>query len=150
MAQISNYPISKDIAERIFDVFVKSIISVKGKQETEDFIADLFTPTEKIMLAKRVAIAFLLLRKYEYREISKVLRVSLPTISSVSFSLKYGKGSYQKILSKIAVQENIEELLGKSIENILSVPASISKGGATWRYLRDETRKNNIKKHKAF
>lgn len=64
MAQVSKYPISKDVADRIFDVFIKSFIKVKNVQDAQNLANDLFSPTEKIMLAKRLAIAFLLMREY--------------------------------------------------------------------------------------
>ncbi len=150
MSQVSKYPISKLVADRIFDVFIKTLVSVKNKNEADDFADDLFSPTEKIMLAKRLAIAFLLIKGYQYREISKVLRVSLGTIASVNLSLNHGKGSYRKILDRIAREENLEEFFGKIVEKLLSLPAASSKGGGAWRYLRNEVRKANREKRKVF
>lgn len=150
MPQVSKYPISKVVVERIFDVFIKTLVSVRNKNEADNFADDLFSPTEKIMLAKRIAIAFLLLKKYQYRKISKILRVSLNTIASVNLSLKYGKEGYRKILERIAKEENLEEFFGKTIEKLLSLPAAATKGGGTWRYLRNEVRKANQEKKKAF
>src|SRR3989338_6618179 len=100
MTQVSKYPISKEVADRLFEVFIKSLLNVRNNREAQDFVYDLFSPTEKIMLAKRIAIAFLLLKGYQYREISKLLRVSLTTIGSVNLSLKLGRGAYQKILER--------------------------------------------------
>ena len=77
MTQVSKYPISKDVADRIFEVFVKTLLKIKTYKEAESFTYDLFSPVEKIMLAKRIAIAFLLMKGYQYREISRLLRVSL-------------------------------------------------------------------------
>lgn len=150
MAQVSKYPISNLVADRIFEVFIKTLISVKDKKEADDFAYDLFSPTEKIMLSKRIAIAFLLLKGYQYREISKILRVSLTTIGSVSLSLKHGRGGYKRILDRITREENLDEFFGKTIEKILSMPASSPKGGGVWRYLRDEVKKDRQRNRKAF
>ncbi|MBI2189955.1 MAG: hypothetical protein HYU49_00240, partial [Candidatus Levybacteria bacterium] len=98
MTQVSKYPISKDVADRIFEVFIKSLIKIKNDKDAKDLADDLFSPTEKIMLAKRLAIAFLLMRGYQYREISKLIKVSLTTIANVNLSLNYGKGGYKRIL----------------------------------------------------
>jgi len=145
MPQVSNYPISKEVADRIFDVFIKTLVMVKNKNEADDFADDLFSPTEKIMLAKRIAIAFLLIKGYQYREIRTILKVSLTTIGSVSLSLKYGKGGYVRIINRIAKEEKLEEFFKNITEKLLSVPAASGKGGAVWRYLNREV-KNSKKK----
>ena len=64
------------------------------------------------MLAKRVAIAYLLLvNKYTYREISKTLKISLGTIAKVhaTFALK-GEG-YRNIIGNLVTNKNIKNLL---------------------------------------
>ena len=73
MGQVSKRLISKEIADRIFDVFVKSFIKIRNVEDAQKLADDLFSPTERIMLAKRLAIAFLLMKGYEYREINKLL-----------------------------------------------------------------------------
>ena len=150
MAQVSKYPIPKVVADRIFEVFIKTLIGLKNRKEADDFSYDLFSPTEKIMLSKRIAIAFLLLKGYQYREISKILRVSLTTIGSVSLSVKHGRGSYEKILIKITREEDLEEFFSKTIEKVLSMPESLEKNKGVWRYLRDEIRKDKDRKTKPF
>ncbi len=150
MAQVSKYPISKVVADRIFEVFIKTLIGIKEKKEADDFIYDLFSPTEKIMLSKRIAIAFLLLKGYQYREISKILRVSLTTIGAVSLSIKHGRGSYERVLTKITRDEDLEEFFSKVVEKLLSTPASLERGRGVWRYLRDEVRKDTERKKKRF
>lgn len=147
MGQVSKYPISKDIADRIFDVFIKSFIKVRNSKDAQILANDLFTPTERIMLAKRLAIAFCLMKGYEYREISKLLRVSLTTIASVNMTLKYGSDGYKTILERINKEEKLEDLF-KSIADKILAAGSYSKGGGTWRYLRAELQKSRDKKLK--
>lgn len=146
MPQITKYPTSSTVDDRIFEVFIKSFVSLRVKDSAADFINDLFSPTEKVMLTKRIAIALLLLRDYQYRDISKILRVSVATISTVNISLKHGKGSYKKILDKIMREEKMEEFFQKTIEAIISVPAKSSKGGTLYRYLKQEIKKTSPKK----
>jgi uncharacterized protein YerC len=150
MSQVSKYPISSDVAERIFGIFIKSFSSLKNKTEVEKFVYDLFTPTEKVMFAKRIAIAFLLLKGYQYRHISGILRVSLGTISSVQLSLKAGKGSYEEVLTRIMREENLEKVFVDTLEKIISIPAKSTKGGGTYRYMRDELRKYSKSRKKSF
>jgi len=148
MPQVSKYPISKDIAGRMFEIFVKTLIKVKNHKEASNFTYDLFTPVEKIMFAKRIAIAFLLRQNYQYREISKLLRVSLATIASVNITLKLGKGGYDTILDKIVKEEKLDEFFGKIAGKLFSVGKLQTKGSA-WRYLAHELQ-NAKTKRKAF
>lgn len=150
MAQVSKYPIPKNVADRIFDVFIKTLIKIKDTQDAQNLANDLFSPTEKIMLAKRLAIAFLLMKDYQYREISQILRVSLATISSVSKSLKFGNNGYKTILERISKEESLEDFFLKSAEKLFSIPAKSSVGGGSWRYLLQETRKAKQKRNKYF
>ena len=146
MTQVSKYPIPKNIADRIFDIFIKTLIKVKGEQDTQNLANDLFSPTEKIMLAKRLAIAFLLMKDYRYREISQLLRVSVATISSVNKSLKFGNNGYRTILEQISKEESLEDFFLNTAEKLLSIPAKSSVGGGSWRYLLQETRKTKQKR----
>ncbi|MCL5746859.1 MAG: YerC/YecD family TrpR-related protein [Patescibacteria group bacterium] len=150
MTQVSKYPISKNIADRIFEVFIKSLIKVKNDKDAEDLADDLFSPEEKIMLAKRLAIAFLLMKNYQYREIRDLLRVSLATIRKVSLCLNYGKDGYKKILGGIAKEEKLEDFFENMADKLLSIPAKSSKGGGAWRYLHNEVKNSKNKRHKAF
>lgn len=150
MAQVSKYPISKEIYDRIFEIFLKSLINLKNKDEAEDFVKSLLTPVERIMLAKRLAIAFLLEKNYEYRQIQKVIRVSLPTISSVSSIRKYGNQGYKNIITKILKDEKMNDLLEKTVLKLLEFPAKGSKGSGVWRYLKQEVEKERRKNNKSF
>ncbi|MBI2020295.1 hypothetical protein HYS94_02635 [Candidatus Daviesbacteria bacterium] len=149
MTQVSRYPISKEVYERCWEIFVKTLIGIHNVKDAEIVINDLLTPTERIMLVKRLATALLLMQGYEYREISKVLRVSLPTISAVNRSLRYGSNGYNKALSKILKDEQFAEFLNKMIQGIIALPARGGIGSGTYRYLRQELQKRS-KDRKAF
>jgi len=148
MTQVSNHPISKAVADRIFDVFAKTLIGLKAKSDVDDFVDDLFSPTEKIMFSKRIAIAFLLMKGYSYRDINKLLRVSTSTIGAIGLSLKHGKGGYDRIINKIAKEEKLEDFFKAMVEKILSAPASSPTGGSVWRYLRDEVKRSRDDKNR--
>ena len=147
MSQISRYPISKKIADRIFEIFLTTLTRLKDKTEADQFISDLLTPTEKIMLAKRLAIAFLLEKDYDYRTIQKVLRVSTGTITTVNIARNLGSEGYKKVISKIIKMETFTEILDKTIIKLLSAPSALERGSGTWTYLKTQA-ENQKKKHK--
>lgn len=150
MTQVSSYPISKEIADRIFEIFLKSLVKIHDQKEADQFISDLLTPTEKIMLSKRLAIALLLQKDYDYRTIQKIIRVSAATIATVSMAIRYGSEGYKNLLNKILREEKIVSIIENSISKILSFPAKATKGGTAWRYLKDEIDKSRKKNRKAF
>lgn len=108
MSQISRRIISKEVADRIFEVFIKCFIKIRNVEDANKLADDLFSPTEKVMLAKRLAIAFLLMKGYEYREIRELLKVSTNTIAAISLALNHGSGGYQNILNRISREEGLE------------------------------------------
>lgn len=146
MAQVSSRPIPEKIYQRILEIFSQSLIKLKNKKEVEDFINDFLTPTEKIMLAKRLAIAFLLEKKYNYRSISEILRVSLPTISSVSLMKKLGGEGYRRVMSKLLEEESIKDFLMEMGEVVSGGLGKSSKGGAAWRYLHQKLKQKRKEK----
>lgn len=150
MSQISKYPIYKQIADRIFEIFLNAFVHIKNKEEADEFVSDFLTPTEKIMLAKRLAIAFLLEKNYDYRSIQKLIRVSSGTIASVNLLLHLGSTGYKKLVSKIVKEEKITGIFETAIVKILSAPAALERGRGTWTYLKDKAEEQKRKNKKSF
>lgn len=61
--------------------FIETLASLKGRQEIKGFLSELLTPTEKIMLAKRLAIVLMLQKHFPFLAIERTLKVSPSTIS---------------------------------------------------------------------
>lgn len=147
MAQVSKYPIHKDVEKRMFEVFKSTIAQLKDSSDIEEFLEDFLSPVEKIMLAKRLSIAVLLAKGYSYLSIAEILRVTPPTIASVSLSLRYSGIGYKKVVTKILRDEKID-IFWEKIEDVLSkIPPS---KGSDWRYHRFEYEKAKRRKRKAF
>lgn len=146
MTQVSKYPISKAIYERILEIFFKVFVRIKTKNEAEQFIKDFLTPTEQIMLAKRLAIAFLLEKNYDFRTISRILRVSLTTIARVNLMRKYGDQGYQRMIKGMLREEKMKEFFLKVGEATSEQLGKSVKGGDAWRYLHKELEKKRKEK----
>ena len=74
MSQVSKHFMNPKIATKVYEVFINSIKNTQSSNDVIDFLNDLLSEPEKIMLAKRVAVAFMLLEnKYTYNQISKTL-----------------------------------------------------------------------------
>lgn len=147
MAQVSKFLISKDVADRIFGVLIKSLIKIRSSKDANMVANDLFSPTERVMFSKRLAIAFCLMQGYQYREISKLLRVSTGTIRNINLGLKYGSNGYQTILGRIMQEEKLDDFFKGMAEKILKA-GSYGKGSSAWRSLGREIQESKDKKAK--
>jgi uncharacterized protein YerC len=147
MTQVSKYLINKDIEKRMFEVLQETISDLKNPEEIEDFLHDFLSPVEKIMLAKRLSIAVLLNKGYSYESIGKILKVSPPTIATVSLLLKYSGKGYKKAVEKIVSREKMNIFWDK-IEDILAkIPHA---KGSDWSYQRREYEKKKYARKKSF
>lgn len=134
MSQVSKYPLAKDIEQKILEIFCQSLADLKNKESVYQFITDFLTPTEKTMLAKRLAIAILLFKDYDHRHISQYLKVSTTTINYVKAKLQYGGEGYKLVISKYLKQQKREEFFDKLDEEISRIVPPPK--GSDWRAQR--------------
>ena len=146
MAQVSKYPLSKDIEERMFDVFWQTIAGLKTKQSVKKFLHDLLSPTEKTMLAKRLGIAILLLKGYDYRSISHALKVSTATIMLINNWLKTGGEGYKMVIKKLLKQEKQAEFWDNLEEKLSQVFPP--RYGTDWKKARQGEWKGRIERRR--
>jgi len=121
MTQVSKYRLRIDIVKRIYELLSNSLAKIKDKNEVNNFLDDFFSPTEKTVIAKRLAIAVLLSKGNDYQEIRQILKVTPVTISKMSLRMKYGNGSVKKIADKIAISDDNKALL-QELASVFDVP----------------------------
>lgn len=122
MTKVSKRLLNKDLENRIFEVFIKTIVDLKNPDDVQNFINDLLSPVERIMLVKRLAIAILLTRGHTYEMIDDTLKVSHPTIMKVSLGLKYGMNNgYKKVVDNFLKHKKREESIDKIEEILLQI-----------------------------
>jgi TrpR-related protein YerC/YecD len=79
----------------------RAVLSLKNREECEDFFVDLCTPAELTALSDRWRVVKFIDDKVPYREIHEKTGVSTATITRVARSLQYGTGGYQKVLDRL-------------------------------------------------
>jgi uncharacterized protein YerC len=119
MAQISKRIIRPEIEKRLSALFQETLSGLRNKNEAQLFVEDVLTRTEKVMLAKRVAIAVLLEKNFDYRSIRDLLKVSSSTISTVKEQFQRDGGGYKSIVQRLARAESWKEL-AEFADSILS------------------------------
>lgn len=119
------------ISERLFS----AIRHLKHEREVSQFFNDLLTKTERIMLAKRLAIVVMLEANYPFKVISRALKVSEATVSNMRDRFDRGGDGYRLVLERFKKEKFWKDFF-KSIEKILQpdfLPPITGKG--RWRNL---------------
>mgnify|MGYP002138120642 CR=1 FL=1 len=92
--------------------FVNALEEADLRARVAPMLLELFTKTEKIMFAKRIALIYLLSKKTPYEKIEELLHLSPVTISKFALGIEMGKfdqtititnqkGKFVDILEKI-------------------------------------------------
>lgn len=130
MPHISSKKLKKETLNRLYSEFGKAFEKSARKSGTEFFLGDLLTKTEKIMLAKRFAVIYLLSQGVPVSYIAESLGMSPTTIFKMS--LRYDIGKYSLLLKTIKQEEkNIWNIL----EKILRAGLPPRYGRGRWKFL---------------
>jgi uncharacterized protein YerC len=116
MPHISSKKLNSSLLEKLFGKLINILGKAQDKQYLDIVINELFTPTEKIMLAKRLAIILMLSNSTPQHRIVGVLKVSPSTVAKMSLKIEIGK---YKIILKISKKEKVD--IEKIVWKILTV-----------------------------
>ncbi|MES2134782.1 MAG: Trp family transcriptional regulator [Patescibacteria group bacterium] len=95
MPHISKKKLESDTAEILGDQLLTFLSVARSKADAHILAQELLTKTERVMIAKRLAIIVMLERGHSFSEAEKVLKVTPQTITRVWRARKEGK--YSKI-----------------------------------------------------
>lgn len=101
MAQVSTQFVHPDVLQKLQSLLVDCVNRCSSGKLAADFIEDLLTDTEKVMIAKRIGIALMLMKHIGVREISETLKVSFPTIYKVKTWMIVRGHGYRSLLESI-------------------------------------------------
>ena len=150
MTQISHRQLSPHVHNRIYEIFINAISETQSSSDVRALLEDFFTPTERVMLPKRLCIAFLLLKEYDQRTIASYLCVSFTTINRVSTALKTGGEGYKAVLDRIRKREGLQKVLNAIEEGLLSLLASAGGPSRVWKNLQRRQRIEKQNQQKPF
>ena len=107
MTRISRYKLKDYVYEKMFGLLFEVVTNSKDKKEFNQLIRELLSPTERIMVAKRIVLVYLLLQEIDYQVICRVLKVSSSTISKFKL-LTDNKSGMIDILKKTMRNDKIK------------------------------------------
>ena len=103
MSQVSNRKLGKQIEEEVYNTFWSNIAKLTKKDDVELFFSDLFTKTERVNFTKRLAIAILLFKGYDWVNTREILKVSFGTIAKVA--AKKNASGYKLFFEKLEKEQ---------------------------------------------
>ncbi len=130
MPHISSKKLKKENLQKLYDEFNSVLEKSAKKSWAKFFLNDFLTKTEKIMLAKRFAVIYLLSKDVPTSYISESLCMSPATIFRMS--LKYEIGKYSSLLKTI---ESENKNIWKILEKILRAGMPPRAGRGRWKFL---------------
>lgn len=128
MSQVSKKYIKQEKLNKIFSLFFDLVTSVKNKNEADITISELLTPTEKVMLAKRITCFYLILKDIPNREIADLLKLSTSTVCYLKHTLN-NLILLKKFLSKRLFSEKIQNIF---IDILTDIFYGMPRKGANW------------------
>jgi len=145
MTRISQFKVDDDVLEKIFSLFFEVVSKGKNEVEFQNIIHDLLSPAERIMIAKRVAIFYMLMKKLDYYNIAKSLKVSPSTIAKFNLVKENSRG----IISALKGTVRNEKIINFFEELILELRRP-GKYGINWKDAWQEKIDHERKKEKGI
>ena len=108
MTRISKYRLEDKVLKKLYSLMFEVISNMDEEERFIGIMNELLSLTEKIMIAKRIAIIYLLVKDIDYLVISDVLKVSSGTIAKFHSMMNKGR-EIKNILKGITGNEKIKD-----------------------------------------
>lgn len=138
MPHVSSKKMKKETLNKLYGEFGKALEKSARKSGAKFFLGDLLTKTEKIMMAKRFAVIYLLSQKVPVSYIAESLGMSPTTIFKMS--LKYDIGKYSLLLKTLEGKDKSD--IWEILEKILKAGLPPRAGRGRWKFLYKNETKN--------
>jgi len=130
MPQVSKRFLKKEKLNKIFTLFFDLIADIDDKNKAEKVVDELLTPTEKIMVAKRIACLYLVSKKIPPTIISDSIKLSSSTIGHYYYLYEHSAIIKEFIQEKLASKKVSDLLKNIYVEIWYGIP----RKGADWGY----------------
>ncbi len=103
MSKVIPTNISKSEREKLKKILFTKISKFRSLKESGDFLNDLLTESELVMIIRRLQIAKMLLGEFPYYQIRNSLGVGYDTIKTVRHKLDTGSGGYLRFIKQLKI-----------------------------------------------
>ncbi len=123
MTHVSKRKIEKEIYNKIQEFLLVSFTDIKDKESMRNFLDSFLTKTERTMLAKRLAVAYLLKIKVPDERISEILSVGRPMVEKMRLWLETHGEGYEVAMEVLKKAQLLDEFKGL----FLAIPKKMAK-----------------------
>lgn len=127
MPKVSQNPLSSEMRQEITGALIRTLAKIDDDNLLRRFLDDLLTPTEKLMLAKRLMVAVLLQRGYSYGAVCQALKMSKTTVHLIQRDLVKSGDGYRKVFDRFFKESKGQRILN-AIERFLNAVTLPVKG----------------------
>jgi uncharacterized protein YerC len=128
MGRVSKKPLHPKVRMEISQIIIRGFSKIIDEGDMAKLLRDLLTPSEKIMLGKRLMAAILLERGYSYTAISMLLKLTPGTINVVRRELDKGGEGYRIVVRLLERKESKLEKIFEKIDALLGAMTLPIKG----------------------
>jgi len=132
MVNISKRKLKKDAAEKIHKQFLQTVVGLKGKNGSF-VIEELFTSTEQILFAKRLAAIFMLAQHVTPFHVSRMLNLSPATTAILQTALLRGKYPH---IEELVKNNRVKEQFWAELEVLVRLGMP-EMGKNRWKWLNE-------------
>lgn len=108
MPQVSRKRLPPKILKSLFDSLSFVFKDLANKEEMDEFLDSLLTKTEKLMLAKRMAVAYLLQKGIEEKQISNTIAVTPATVSRMKLWAQTHPQGFKMLFTKLEKEKRLK------------------------------------------
>lgn len=145
MVNISKRQLSEEILVKIFELFFKIITKSRNKESFLEIINDFLTPKEKILLAKRITIIYLLIKEVEQCNIAKILNVSTATVSKYALIFQSKESRLIDSMRIMAFKEKTFNFIDDFFADLIIQPGlKLGHWDLYWKHKKKKYRRDNM------
>lgn len=129
MTNVSKQPLATKAQKQLFEQFA-ALLALTSTAEASGLYYELFTPAERVMFVKRIAVIALLQQSYSPYRIAVTLHMSETTVAKIME--RYDKGAFETIQQLLQKRNFNRDVFWKTLELLLTAGMP-SQGRGRWR-----------------
>ncbi|MEK7633483.1 MAG: Trp family transcriptional regulator [Patescibacteria group bacterium] len=111
MTRISKQFIKEEIITKLYRLFFEVFSRSNNQRSFLSLIDEILSPSEKIMIAKRLGMIYLLIKGVDYRTIAETLKVSTATVLFYSVVYKEKRTQITDLIEQMLKKEKVLNFL---------------------------------------
>lgn len=122
MVRVSKRFVPQEVMMKLYNLVFQVVSHSTGKERFFNIFEDIFSPTEKMMIAKRVAIIYLLIKGIEQKIIADKIKVSTATVSKYAILFHKQNSPLTQLLQYMIKKEKVLDFLEDIFADIFIQP----------------------------